>query len=87
MEDDIPKYRKKRKHETPSKSKHKHEYEKVILRYKNKRGYNYISGLACSICGKVGDAYFFEADENNRHMWSEDVLEKYKGCKIIDWSW
>lgn len=86
-DNDIPKYRKKRVKETPQKSKHKHIYDYQVLfhRVNNSGQEFYFSGYLCSVCGKRGDATFFETDGNGVWLKNDEILEKYKGLEIIEY--
>lgn len=57
--DEIPKYRKKAKKNTPKKSKHKHTYEPCVFEYRVDVPWGHdntrkIICSYCSICGKIG---------------------------------
>lgn len=88
LENDIPKYRKKKKSSTSKsneKSNHKHEYVDCLLVTKNEnRPYK---AKYCSICGKVSDIKFFEfvpSDATYSRMLSDDeVFEKHKDLEHI----
>lgn len=76
-----------------SKSNHKHEYEPVILR----RSYDFMGklecyslGKICNECGKTKITYYFDTDKTDdgciRILCDEELLEKYKDYRIIDYA-
>lgn len=89
--DETPKYRKKRKKNTPEKSDHKHDYliEVLVEKEFKDRTKRYHYGRQCSICGKLGHEKIIETElepcSNSlyRMLNQEEILEKYKGLKII----
>lgn len=89
MNDDIPKYRKKKHSSTSksdSKSKHKHDYSKECLLITAENGYPYYARY-CSVCGKIEDIHFFETEkiENGycRMLSNDEVFEKYKDLEKV----
>lgn len=73
--DEIPKYRKKAKKNTPKKSKHKHIYEPCVFEYHvsvpwNPQATNKTIGSYCRICGKMGSMM-------DRERWIEEVHNSY----------
>ena len=68
--DEIPKYRKKAKKNTPKKSKHKHIYEPCVFEYHvdvlwSPHATNKSIGSYCRICGKIGSMI-------NREKWIQE---------------
>ena len=77
--DDIPKYRKKRRSSVSNsreKSKHKHEYKECLLIEKNRPHW----ATYCTICGKIGDVHLFEC-EGLTVMTDEEIYNKYHNLK------
>ena len=73
--DDIPKYRKKRGSnvsKSREKSKHKHEYKECLL-IENNHPHR---ATYCTICGKIGNVYFFES-EGLTVMSDKEIYSKY----------
>lgn len=84
---EIPKHKKKTKSSTSkssSKSNHKHEYRECLF---IEREHVY-RGTYCSICGKIGDVHFFEAERSDDGLYIQldydKVFEKYKHLDQIE---
>lgn len=77
--DEIPKYRKKKSSVSSAskKSKHKHIYKDCLLITEN----NPHKAQYCTICGKIGNIEFFEAEKVNggyRMLMDTEIYDKYK---------
>lgn len=86
IDNEIPKYRKKKQSSTSkssTKSKHKHEYKEVLLIHNDRPHL----ATACKICGKIGDLHFFETEKREDRLYkqfdSDEVFEKYKDLEKI----
>ena len=86
IENEIPKYCKKKKSSTSkssTKSKHEHEYKEVLLIHNDRPHW----ATVCKICGKIGDLRFFEAERTEqgdyRSLDADEVFEKYKDLENI----
>lgn len=81
MDEQIPKYRKKKQSSVSKaerKSDHKHEYADCLLIDSENRP---IKVQYCTICGKIIDVQFFETvrvEQGYRTLNSEEVYQKYK---------
>jgi hypothetical protein len=87
--DMVPKHRKRKKKKTPKKSDHKHLYKDVLIKRTTSSGEDYYSATQCTICGKIGKERWLEMVKSDsgagyRSLNNEELLEKYKECKIID---
>ena len=87
IDNEIPKYKKKKPSsisKSSTKSKHKHEYGECLL---IEKGHPY-RAIACKICGKIYDIYFFESerceDGMQRMLDVDEVFEKYKDLEKIE---
>lgn len=87
MDNDIPKYRKKKNSSTSkscTKSKHRHQYKQCLL-MKEHRPYR---ATYCTICGKIDDVRFGETErmENGmlRMLDDDEVIEKYRDLEQIE---
>lgn len=90
IDNEIPKYRKKRKSsvsKSKEKSKHKHEYVDCLLVEPDKRLHK---ATYCKVCGKIGNVNFFETEESNhgrygiyRMLNKDEIFKKYKDLKQI----
>lgn len=83
---EVPKHRKKTKSSTSkstNKSKHKHEYIECLFIKGNYPHW----GTYCTICGKVGDIHFFEAEKTEkgfyRQLDCDEVFDRYKYLEQI----
>ena len=76
---EIPKYKKKAKHNTPKKVNHKHNKLKCIVKrnftHGNKPDTWYMLGWYCDICGKVQGETF---------EWGVNLEEKYPELKVVE---
>lgn len=83
--DDIPKYKKKKRKNTPRKANHKHVYENCVFQYDSitfDKGHGIISesklsiGKYCPICGKIGT--LFDADWMiETHRWNGTFFSEW----------
>ena len=94
--DEVPKYKKKAKKNTPKKASHKHEWEPVILGYpklklSQERGFFsdeekvYVRGGRCIICGRLDLNYPCTASDfidglNDRHP----LPERFPNYPVIE---
>lgn len=92
IDNETPKYRKKREKKSLKKADHKHIYDLQVLFHRiSKNGFEfYCPGWLCSICGKQGDIQFFETEKtSNGYAWqlltNDEILTKYKNLEIIEW--
>lgn len=85
FENEIPKYQKRSTRQPPKKSKHKHLYKDCLLKSKEGR---FHKSEYCSICGKIGETWFFETkpSETGRSviLTQEELYEKYKNLEIFN---
>ena len=95
IQDDVPKYRKKRSKKKKSKEDHKHIFRKIILKRHN--SYNneiiqYSLGEICDICGKIRCTKYFPTKRVSMGylVIDKDLDEilmtypEYNGCEIIE---
>ena len=87
IDNEIPKYKKKKKSsisKSSEKLKHKHEYIECLL---IEKGHPY-RAIVCKFCGKIYDIKFFESerceDGMQRMLDDDEVLEKYKDLEKIE---
>lgn len=80
MEDEIPKYIKRKKSSmssSKSKSNHKHIYVNALFINLDEKVYK---GRYCSICGKINNMDLFTAERKDGYyhvLTSEELLNKY----------
>lgn len=76
---EIPKHKKKAKHNTPKKVNHKHNKIKCIVKrnltHGNKPDTWHMLGWYCNICGKVQGETF---------EWGVNLEEKYPELEVIE---
>ena len=81
---EVPKHKKKTKSSTSkssNKSKHKHEYTECLF---IEKGHPH-RGTYCTICGKIGDIHFFEAERLDNGMYRQlEYDEVYKLYKHLE---
>lgn len=63
IEEDVPKYRKRRKKKAAPRADHKHDYENVLIDRSSIGAYP-VKGTLCRICGRLKtDAFIFVKDK------------------------
>lgn len=86
--EDIPKYRKRKKKERPKKTDHKHDYSiEVLVEKETKFGLRYHYGQQCIICGKIDNEKIIETKpvggKSHQMLTQEEIKEKYKDLQIV----
>lgn len=97
MDDDIPRYRKKRGGKPPKKANHKHEYEPVVFEYMNKykkltrengfvEGTDYCAGSKCKVCGRLQYGFpkgYYKAHPPQVTVFGSLVVEDYPDLPVV----
>lgn len=86
IEEEIPKYHKKKGKKENKKSNHKHEYIDCLFLVQEERE-RINKGNYCKICGKIGKMQFFITKKTEAGSYlvlnNEEIKEMYKDLPII----